>query len=72
MSKGDKMPYYTNKEEAERNAKILELKKTIEKLAIDVAIAQTELEYVRKKLQEAEERNRKLDWLLTEAMEGKL
>ena len=66
------MPYYTNKEEAERNAKILELKKTIEKLAIDVAIAQTELEYVRKKLQEAEERNRKLDWLLTEAMEGKL
>ena len=66
------MPYYTNKEEAERNAKVLELKKTIEKLAIDVAIAQTELEIVRKKLQEAEERNRKLDWLLTEAMEGKL
>lgn len=66
------MPYYTNKEEAERNAKVLELKKTIEKLAIDVAIAQTELEWVQKKLQEAEERNRKLDWLLTEAMEGKL
>ena len=66
------MPYYTNKEEAERNAKILELKRTIEKLAIDAAIAQTELEIVRKNLQEAEERNRKLDWLLTEAMEGKL
>ena len=66
------MPYYTNAEEAERNAKVAELKKQLEKLVIDLAIAQAQLDYVQEKLKEAQERNRKMDWLLAEAMEGKL
>ena len=66
------MPYYTNAEEAERNAKVTELKKQLKKLVIDLAIAQAQLDYVQEKLKEAQERNRKMDWLLAEAMEGKL
>lgn len=66
------MPYYTNAEEKERNAKVDALKKKLEKLTIDLAIAQAQLDYVQEKLKEAQERNRKMDWLLAEAMEGKL
>lgn len=66
------MPYYTNAEEKERNAKVDDLKKKLEKLTIDLAIAQAQLDYVQEKLKEAQERNRKMDWLLAEAMEGKL
>lgn len=63
------MAYYTIEEEAEREKLIDKLNKTIEKLVIDAAIAQAELCEVRMKLIEVQERNRKLDWLLTEAME---
>lgn len=66
------MPYYTNAEEKERNAKVDDLKKKLEKLTIDLAIAQAQLDYVQEKLKEAQERNRKMDWLLAEVMEGKL
>lgn len=66
------MPYYTNAEERERNERVAELKRKLEKLTIDLAIAQAQLDYVQEKLKEAQERNRKMDWLLAEAMEGKL
>lgn len=64
------MAYYTVEEEVERGKEIDKLKKTIEKLVIDLAIAESNLCEMHMKLSEVQERNRKLDWLLTEAIEG--
>lgn len=50
-------------------AKIAELNRLLIKAYIDLSIAQTQLAEVQLKLIEAQERNRKLDWLLTEAVE---
>lgn len=60
--------YRTNKQE-ELERLINDLKKTIEKLVIDAAIAQAEASELREKLIETQVRNRKLDWLLTEMVE---
>lgn len=57
---------------AELTAKIIELNRLVEKLAIDASIAQEQLSDLREKLKDAQERNRKLDWLLCEATEGRL
>ena len=50
-------------------AKIAELNRLLVKAYIDLSITQTQLAEVQLKLIEAQERNRKLDWLLTEAVE---
>ena len=63
----------TNKDEKVQKlakSRIDKLKKTIEKLVIDLAIAESNLCEMHMKLSEVQERNRKLDWLLTEAIEG--
>ena len=61
--------YRTNKQEEELERLITDLKKAIEKLAIDAAIAQAETSELREKLIDTQTRNRKLDWLLTEMVE---
>ena len=60
-----------NKKVADLTAKLAEMQRLMVKLAIDASIAQAELDYLREKLKEAQERNRKLDWLLCEAVEGR-
>ena len=64
------MAYYTKKQESEREDKVAELQSKIMKLLVDLADAEAQLFELRKKLIEAQERNRKLDWLLTEAVEA--
>lgn len=70
MALSEKEEY--TKKIAELTAKILELNRLVEKLAIDASIAREQLDYLREKLNDAQERNRKLDWLLCEATEGRL
>ena len=64
------MAYHTIKEEQEREAKIADLNRLIIKLMVDAASALAEVDELRMKLAEAQERNRKLDWLLTAKTEG--
>ena len=64
------MAYHTIKEEQEREAQIADLNRLIIKLMVDAASALAEVDELRMKLAEAQERNRKLDWLLTAKMEG--
>lgn len=64
------MAYHTIKEEQEREAQIADLNRLIIKLMVDAASALAEVDELRVKLAEAQERNRKLDWLLTAKTEG--
>ena len=63
--------YTTVEEEQKQIAEMEQIRRDVEKLReqIDNAIAQ--LKYARQKLYEAQERNRKLDWLLTKAEEAR-
>lgn len=63
------MAYYTKDDERENSAKIANLQRTIVQLVIDMSIISQQLTELNDKLIEAQARNRKLDWLLTEAME---
>lgn len=53
----------------ETNIKILELRVTVDSLKRQVEELQSDLAYCRQKLNEAQERNRKLDWTLTKVVE---
>lgn len=48
------------------------LRRMVKKLVGETEELTNQLEFARNKLVECEERNRKLDWLLTRAMEGML
>lgn len=53
----------------ETKIKILELLATVDSLKRQIEGLQSDLAYCRQKLNEAQERNRKLDWTLTKVVE---
>lgn len=63
--------YTTIEDEQKRIAELEQIKLDVEKLRAQIDDAIKQLKYVREKLYEAQERNRKLDWLLTKAEEGR-
>lgn len=63
--------YTTVEEEQKQIAELEQIKRDVEKLRAQIDSAIEQLKYARQKLYEAQERNRKLDWLLTKAEEGR-
>jgi hypothetical protein len=63
--------YTTIEDEQKRIAELEQIKLDVEKLRAQIDSTIKHLKYAREKLYEAQERNRKLDWLLTKAEEGR-
>lgn len=63
--------YTTIEDEQKRIEELEQIKMDVEKLRTQIDSAIKQLKYAREKLYEAQERNRKLDWLLTKAEEGR-
>ncbi len=61
--------YLTAEEELKQSAEMDNLRRTIKSLIAESEYLAKELEAARAKLVEVQERNRKLDWLLTKAVE---
>ena len=63
------MAYHTIEDELLRTAELEQLRKTVKRLIAETEGLTIQLKYAREKMIEAQERNRKLDWLLTKAVE---
>ena len=63
------MAYHTIEDELLRTAELEQLRKTVKRLIAETEELTIQLKYAREKMIEAQERNRKLDWLLTKAVE---
>ena len=63
------MAYHTIEDELLRTAELEQMRKTVKRLIAETEELTIQLKYAREKMIEAQERNRKLDWLLTKAVE---
>lgn len=63
------MAYLTVEEELLRAEEIDNLRKTVRRLITETEELSEQLWLAKERLMEAQERNRKLDWLLTKAVE---
>ena len=63
------MAYHTIEDELLRTAELEQMRKTVKRLIAETEELTIQLKYARENMIEAQERNRKLDWLLTKAVE---